>query len=436
MTLNGEASPPPPRRPSWRLDQHARRAGLPGDRQHRPTGSRPGATASRRAQLHRPRRRTAPSRPRSSRRPSGTQTLTFAPEADARRGSTQPGANFGTETRLRTGRRRGRRRELPALPGGGDHRTGDEREAAPALDHQHGRRPGVCGHHERLVRERAITWSNRPAPTTAAVSRRGCDRQRRLGRVGRDSVAARRRAGQLPPSQTGQRRPLLPLARVEHGGDRGHSSWSRSRTTPIRGRRAHRPCACPRAGLRALHRAEPRARPAARAPSCNPPAPTSPTVTVGTPDANGAARVSSGFDVVPASGDPATPEDEADVALMQVTRRARAGSLLDYAGELQLRPPGLTDRGSGASGVEPATLAGPRPAGHDAVRAHRSGSRGTSARCPPRSTRSCRAWCARAPAPSGSWAGAGPRRRLGRRRRHAGQLPIHAPGHIHSMRPA
>jgi hypothetical protein len=95
-------------------------------------------------------------------------------------------------------------------------------------------------------------------------------------------------------------------------------------------------------------------------PSCNPPQPRSPAVTVGTPDANGAAAASSGFArYAVIAGDPATPEDEADVALSaQVTDvRERSAALLDYVGELQLRAGVLlTDRSSGPTGSEPATV--------------------------------------------------------------------------------
>jgi len=84
-------------------------------------------------------------------------------------------------------------------------------------------------------------------------------------------------------------------------------------------------------------------------------------VTVGTPNAKGAAAASSAFArYTVIAGDPATPEDEADVALTaQVSDVRERTSLLDYLGQLQLRAAvGLTDRGSGPSGGEPATLQG------------------------------------------------------------------------------
>jgi hypothetical protein len=74
-------------------------------------------------------------------------------------------------------------------------------------------------------------------------------------------------------------------------------------------------------------------------PSCNPPAQSSPHVTVGTPDSNGAAANSVAFarySAIP--GAPATPADEADVEIAIEASDIRSpGSLSDYAGELQGR---------------------------------------------------------------------------------------------------
>ena len=72
-------------------------------------------------------------------------------------------------------------------------------------------------------------------------------------------------------------------------------------------------------------------------PSCNPPAQTSPNVTVGTPDSNGPAAnsiASARFFVQP--GAPGTPEDEADVGItVDATDIRTSGSLFDYSGELR-----------------------------------------------------------------------------------------------------
>ena len=97
--------------------------------------------------------------------------------------------------------------------------------------------------------------------------------------------------------------------------------------------------------------------------SCVPPVPESPTLTVGTPDANGlpAASVSSArLSVRP--GDPRTSADEADVVVtVQAGDVRERASLEDHAGELGARiSVRITDRGSAllpGGGDEPATVA-------------------------------------------------------------------------------
>jgi hypothetical protein len=94
-------------------------------------------------------------------------------------------------------------------------------------------------------------------------------------------------------------------------------------------------------------------------PSCAPPVQSSGFLTVGTPDANGAAANSIGSVTFKAvNGDPATAADEADVKFTASTTdvRLKAG-LGDYTGQLQgsvrLR---ITDRASGTAQNEPATV--------------------------------------------------------------------------------
>lgn len=72
-------------------------------------------------------------------------------------------------------------------------------------------------------------------------------------------------------------------------------------------------------------------------PSCNPPAQTSPTLTVGSPDANGPAANSTMFARYGVLvGAPATPADEADVTIdVGATDIRSAADLSDYTGELQ-----------------------------------------------------------------------------------------------------
>jgi hypothetical protein len=92
--------------------------------------------------------------------------------------------------------------------------------------------------------------------------------------------------------------------------------------------------------------------------SCNPPQRSTPTTTVGTPEVNGAQVASVGslkLRVIPAGP---SPFDESDVRVdISITDVRRTSNNADYAGEVAafaaLR---LTDRGSGPSGSEPATV--------------------------------------------------------------------------------
>ncbi len=92
--------------------------------------------------------------------------------------------------------------------------------------------------------------------------------------------------------------------------------------------------------------------------SCKPPRPSSPYLTVGTPDANGQAADSTGsVRLAVALGDPSTPADEADVRIAAgISDVRRKPDLGDYTGELDVRLTlRITDRFSGASGSDPAT---------------------------------------------------------------------------------
>jgi TolB protein len=97
-------------------------------------------------------------------------------------------------------------------------------------------------------------------------------------------------------------------------------------------------------------------------PSCNPPQQTSNYLTVGTPDANGAAAKSTGLLTAKAVGEsPIDPNngDQSDIAFtVSITDVRNKNNLLDYSGELRvafnLR---LTDRLSGPGLIHPATSA-------------------------------------------------------------------------------
>ena len=94
-------------------------------------------------------RATGPSRPRFAPLTPGTQTLTFAPEADARVDEAQP----ATQLRHREPRCAPTAAHDPDVESflrfqvAGITGTGDEREAAPAVDHQHLERAGGARHH-------------------------------------------------------------------------------------------------------------------------------------------------------------------------------------------------------------------------------------------------------------------------------------------------
>jgi hypothetical protein len=85
-------------------------------------------------------------------------------------------------------------------------------------------------------------------------------------------------------------------------------------------------------------------------PSCNPPVQSSNTLTIGSPDANGAAANMQGsvrFDAI--VGNSATPADEADVRVrVNVTDVRNKTGLTDYTGQLKLVADlQLTDRDNG-----------------------------------------------------------------------------------------
>jgi hypothetical protein len=92
-------------------------------------------------------------------------------------------------------------------------------------------------------------------------------------------------------------------------------------------------------------------------PSCNPPVLESGQLTVGSPDANGAAANASGFAKYEAIVGPAGGADDSDVAFtFSLTDVRRQGTLADYTGQLQATTTvRTTDKLSGPSGTESAT---------------------------------------------------------------------------------
>jgi hypothetical protein len=94
--------------------------------------------------------------------------------------------------------------------------------------------------------------------------------------------------------------------------------------------------------------------------SCNPPALNSPYLTIGTPEANGAAANSIGsVKLTAAAGNPGTSADEADVRIkVNVTDVRKKTGLADYTGELQVViSPQITDTANGPTLGDSATMA-------------------------------------------------------------------------------
>jgi hypothetical protein len=94
--------------------------------------------------------------------------------------------------------------------------------------------------------------------------------------------------------------------------------------------------------------------------SCNPPVPASDYLTVGTPDANGAAANSVGsLKLKVRPGDPSTTADEADISIgFSLSDVRKQSDLSDYAGELLVATTfRITDKLNGASQTLPGTLA-------------------------------------------------------------------------------
>jgi hypothetical protein len=94
--------------------------------------------------------------------------------------------------------------------------------------------------------------------------------------------------------------------------------------------------------------------------SCAGPDQTSPRLTAGTPDANGAAAAGSGSARLKVQiGNPFTSENEADAALfVSITDVRRTGTLADYTGQLRAAVrTRMTDRANGPGQNESATVA-------------------------------------------------------------------------------
>ncbi len=283
----------------------------------------------------------------------GSYTLTFPAEADAMVQQASPTTNSGTFDQLRTDAGADEQSYLRFIVGGVSGKiTSAKLRLRSASDTVDG--PALRGT-SNAWSENTITWQNRPAATTSPVDDAGAIAQGewiewnvtsliaadgsysfQLAQTSTDGVSFRSRE-----FSNGALRPEL-VVEVSNDG------YGRPRVAaPVRVPLvpSHAPCTQPNR----LH------GPPLEQASCTPPVRGSSTLTIGTPDANGLPANSTGFALLKVHvGNPATPEDEADVAITLQLSDVRNDSVLhdDYTGELQFRPTlRLTDRVSAAAGT-------------------------------------------------------------------------------------
>jgi len=291
----------------------------------------------------------------------GTQTLTFAPEADARVEEPTPGVNFGTSSSLRMDRAASGGQDVETyMRFGLDGIAGRVTRARLRL-----RSTGNTIHGVEVFgaagnwTETQITFANRPAFTPGAVARVDViDAQQwvewdvtslvtgdgplnlRLAITGDDGITFHSREAS---NQTLRPELVVDVLNDAYARPKG-ATPTRFSLVP-----AYRQCA----SANRVH------GPPLAHPSCNPPVQQSGELTIGSPDANGAASVSSGFagfEVL--GGSPSTPADEADVRLqVSITDVRRRADMADYTGNLQASTTmRVTDRVDGTSTVSDIAL--------------------------------------------------------------------------------
>ena len=291
--------------------------------------------------------------------PGITQTLTFAPEADALVERLNPSTNFGAVTRLDSDRSNSHEAEsyLRFLVGGlSGSVTSAKLRLRASSNTVDG--PGAYGTSSEWE-EGTITWSDKPAPTTALLSDSGPiasgewiewdvtqavradgPHSFRLASAVSDGVSFNSRE-----VTTVANRPQLVVTFANVGYPRPKGA------SPVRFPLvvAFDECTAPNA-----QHGPPLAHPA-----CTPPVQSSQELTVGSPDANLAAANATGvvvLDVMP--GNPATTADDADVRMhVAVTDVRRRADLADYTGALQARPTiRVTDNPDGAATIADVAL--------------------------------------------------------------------------------
>ena len=291
----------------------------------------------------------------------GAQTLTFAPEADARVEEPTPGVNFGTSNSLRMDRADSGGQDVETyMRFGLDGIAGRVTRARLRL-----RSTGNTIHGVEVFgaagnwTETQITFGNRPAFAPGAVARVDViDAQQwvewdvtslvtgdgplnlRLAITGDDGITFHSREAS---NQTLRPELVVDVLNDAYARPKG-ATPTRFSLVP-----AYRQCA----GANLLH------GPPLAHPSCNPPVQRSGGLTIGSPDANGAASVSSGFagfEVL--GGSPSTPADDADVRVqVSITDVRRRADMADYTGNLQASTTvRVTDRVEGTSTVSDIAL--------------------------------------------------------------------------------
>ena len=285
----------------------------------------------------------------------GSYTLSFLADADAMVQQNLPTTNSGTFDQLRTDNSPVEQSYLRFIVGGiAGKVTSAKLRLRSASDTVDG--PALRGAGNGWT-ENGITWQNKPATTTGVIADTGPIPDSGLwvewdvtSLVAADGTYTFQLASTDPDGVAFRSRefsnvPLRPELVVQVTND----AYSRPRgATPVRLPLVPAYAQCAAGSANRVH------GPPLEHPSCNPPVQESSAVTVGSPDANGKPANSSGYVSLGVMvGNPATPEDEADVTLtLQLSDvRSPSGLVEDYAGELQFRPTlRLTDRESAAAG--------------------------------------------------------------------------------------
>ncbi len=289
----------------------------------------------------------------------GTQVFGLRPEADAYVDESLPGANFGGAQLLRTGAAAGAQTEthlrflVDGIVGKIESATLRLRSITDTADG-----PAVFRTSAPWT-ENGINWANRPAAAGGVLDDAGAiaagtvtDLDVTSAVTGEGAVSFKLAGTSSDPIDIHSREAGVaansPSLQITMSNDAyPRPKGATPAVTPLVP--AYRQCT-------AANRVH---GPPLASGSCAAPAQSSTDLTVGSPDANGAAAQAAGrFSLAARLGIPSTPADEADVEVtLSVSDVRRQAGLGDYAGELQAAPTvRITDRNSSPSGTDPATL--------------------------------------------------------------------------------